>query len=537
LILVLCLIAGIFTAGYWALRASHLSEAERLLDNLRQERGEFVDKIIELTGLPLKNFAYDYSYWDDLVAFVDKPDPQWAKLNLEASLATFKANGVWVLKPGGEQVYGAVAGLPAEFARLNFSGPEMVAAVRERRFAHFFVDSSAGLLECRVAPIQPSIDRDRVSPPMGWFIVARLWNAEHLEGLRRVLGGELVLERKGGPAEPVGALTVSVDRMLTDWRGLAVSKLRSTFSPKPLELLLSENENEKLLFTLPGLVMIVFTAFALSRWVLRPLKLFEESFATNSAAPVQPLRNSPDAFGRLARALETSIEQRHALEHEIEERRRIEEALRASEESVRRAGELRTRLARDLHDGVIQSIYAAGLGLEGVRNSLDTRAEAERKIDASQTSLNQTIREVRAFIQGLEPEDAPRPEFTQALEALVATLRPLHTARIELELTAPGLQLSAREEVHSLQIVRECVSNAHRHGNANHILIRLQTTPTGGELVIADDGRGFDLANGRASGGSGLANLHARAAEIGATLEIVTAPGKGTRVTMRFSSR
>lgn len=537
LILVLCLITGVFTAAYWSLRAAHLREAERLLDNLRRERVEFVDKIIELTGATLRNFSVDYSYWDDLVRFVDQPDPQWGQANLEVSLTTFKANGVWVLKPSGEQVYGAVAGIPRDYARLPFAGPALVEAVREQRFVHFFVETAAGLMEFRLAPIQPTADRERITPPQGWFVVARLWDVEYVTALRRVLGGEITLERRGPPVEPVDALTVRVERMLTDWQGRAAVKLRSDFSPKPLELLMSENENEKLLFLLPGLVMIGFTAFALSRWVLRPLQLFEQSFATNSAAPVSPLRDSPDAFGRLARALETSLEQRRALEHEIVERRRAEEALRASEESVRRAGELRTRLARDLHDGVIQSIYAAGLGLEGVRNSLEQRAEAERKLDASQTSLNQTIREVRAFIQGLEPEDAPRPEFAQALQALVATLQPLHTAEIDLQLAAPHLQLSAREEVHAMQILRECVSNAYRHGHASRIVIRLEETPTGGELVITDTGRGFELAAGRASGGSGLANLHARAAEIGAALDIVTEPGKGTRVALRFSSR
>lgn len=91
--------------------------------------------------------------------------------------------------------------------------------------------------------------------------------------------------------------------------------------------------------------------------------------------------------------------------------------------------------------------------------------------------------------------------------------------------------------MHALQIVRECVSNAIRHGQAARIEVSLRKTDAGAELTVRDNGRGFDLAAARTRGGSGLANLASRAAEIAAHLEIDSSPGKGTGVTLRFSQR
>jgi signal transduction histidine kinase len=537
LIAVLCLIIVVFGVAFWLLRSAHLREGERLLANLQDERGELVQKLVKLTGESLENFANDYSYWDELVRFVGTADPVWARANLEVSLPTFKVHAVWVLAPDGRQVHASLEGAPEALQTLPLPIAELLPALRERRFLHFHQLTQHGLIEFRVAPIQPTADSARNSPPQGWFVVARIWGEEHLTTLRRLLGGNVEVDRAGVAVPVADNLTVRIQHPLPDWRGNAVATLRSDFSPKALALLLSENENEKFLFLTPGIAMIVFFAFALSHWVLRPLQQFEQSFASDTARPLHRLRDAPDVFGRLAQAIESSFEQRRALEREVEERRRVEAALRESEEGLRRAGEIRTRLARDLHDGVIQSIYAAGLGLEGVRNSLNDPPAAARKLDASQASLNQTIREVRAFIHGLEPEETARPDFATALRSLIATLQALHTAKFDLRLDAPRLRLNAREEVHTLQIIRECVSNALRHGQARHITVSLRMGARGGELLIADDGRGFDLAAGRASGGSGLANLASRAAEIGAELDIQSNPGKGTGVTLRFSSR
>jgi signal transduction histidine kinase len=160
---------------------------------------------------------------------------------------------------------------------------------------------------------------------------------------------------------------------------------------------------------------------------------------------------------------------------------------------------------------------------------------AERRIEAVQQTLNQTIREVRGFINGLEPETRGEIPFAQALRALVTTLQSFHGVPIVLE--TPGgkaTALTPAEEVHALQIVREAVSNALRHGQPKSVTVSLQQKAGERRLSIRDDGRGFDPNEIERRGHSGLANLAARANEIGGRLTVESAPGKGTRVILTF---
>lgn len=529
---------AIFGGAYWALRNSHIQEAERMIASLRADRTELVRNLLELTGESLKNFASDYSYWDDMVQFVRTGDREWGRANIEVSLVTFHANAAWVLCPDGRQIYGTVRGLDASLAKLPVENAALLTAMKKEKFLHFFVNTTAGLMEFRCAPIQPTADAARQSPAQGWFVIARLWDAAHIASLQRILEGNVTVDPPQTTAPPSGEMTVRITKPLNDWTGNAIATLRCDYDSTALALLVRDNENDKFFFALFGAILIGFISFGLSRWVLHPLFRIERSLETRTTHHLETLKQDPDIFGRLAKLIEASFHQRAALEREVDERRRVEGALRQSQQELRSAAELRTRLARDLHDGVIQSIYAAGLGLEGVRHSLghDTTA-AERRLDAAQAGLNHTIREVRSFIQGLEPEQSEHADFRESLHSLISTLRALYPTEIDLRIAEDSPRLSPREEVHALQIVRESVSNAARHGNAGHIAVSFTRHDGAPRLLIHDDGRGFDLEAGRARGGSGLANLAARAAEIGAQLEIETAPGTGTSITVRFALR
>jgi signal transduction histidine kinase len=538
LIALLCLLIGVFGTAFWMLRLSHEQEAAQMVTDVRTDRCKLLGGLLDLTGESLKNFANDYSYWDEMLKFVGTGDPEWGRANVEASLVTFHANAAWVLGIDGQLVYSAVREIDPAFRAVPLPVAELVSRLQGRKFLHFFSATPAGVMEFRGAPIQPSADSARASIPGGWFLVARLWNDEHLHAIQRVMDGSVALDRLGTTAPAPEERTVRITQPLADWDNRPVARLRLDYQSKTLALLTQENQEEKLLFFVFGGVMIGFVALALGRWVLRPLHRLEMGMATNSAEPLGDLVRESDIFGRLATLVRVSAEQRHALEREVEERRRIERALRQSEEELRYSSQLKARLARDLHDGVIQSIYATGLGLEGMRQKLRLDpAAAEQRLDAAQNSLNQTIREVRSFIQGLEPDESDRPDFSTSLQTLISTLKSLHPVDLRLQLDSTPLRLTAREEVHALQIVRECVSNALRHGQARRIDVQFRATPAGPEMMVRDDGRGFDPVAARGQGGSGLSNLSSRANEVEARLDIRSSPGNGTTVSLLFPPR
>jgi signal transduction histidine kinase len=199
--------------------------------------------------------------------------------------------------------------------------------------------------------------------------------------------------------------------------------------------------------------------------------------------------------------------------------------------------EERDRIGRDLHDGIIQSLYAVSLSLEDVPELMaDARPEAERRVDAAIDQLHLAIRDIRNFIYGLRPEAVDGTEVVAGIAALAHDFRDggLVDVVASLDQSAdPGL--SPDDGVELLWLVREALSNAVRHAHAHRVDIRLGPGDAGPALEISDDGVGFEAARDPGEGHNGLKNMRVRAEAIGAGLTISSAPGAGTRIRVEFA--
>ncbi len=186
----------------------------------------------------------------------------------------------------------------------------------------------------------------------------------------------------------------------------------------------------------------------------------------------------------------------------------------------------RDRIARDLHDLVIQRLFAAGLSIQGLRKYL-TDSEPLDRITAVTAELDSTIRELRDTIYSLRSVPQITATFTSSLFALVAEAFEGHELEPVMQLSGP-LDAVVDEDLaaHVRAILLEGLSNALRHADASSITIMLRATSDRLELVVTDDGRGFEQTTST----GGLANMRRRADLCGADLGIVSAPGQGTVV-------
>jgi signal transduction histidine kinase len=193
----------------------------------------------------------------------------------------------------------------------------------------------------------------------------------------------------------------------------------------------------------------------------------------------------------------------------------------------------RERIGRELHDGIIQSLYAAGLRLEDAcQTATAEQGDARLKIRGVMDSLNQVIREIRAYIFDLQ-EMGEKGSLIQRLSDLVRETR-LNTM-IEVEFGVHGARCAyPPQRVPQLyQIVQEALSNVVRHAQARHVQANLFFAEDSLKIEIHDDGSGFDLEQVQRTGrGLGLRTMGDRAALLGGTLFIDTHPGAGTRVTV-----
>jgi signal transduction histidine kinase len=181
----------------------------------------------------------------------------------------------------------------------------------------------------------------------------------------------------------------------------------------------------------------------------------------------------------------------------------------------------RERISKDLHDGIIQSIYAVGLSLEDVPELMEEdRDEVIRRVERAIDSLHLAIRDIRNFIFGLRPELLSGMTLMGGLAATVEEFR--HNSMIDVELHGGGLfqEPSADMTAHLLGIVHEALGNIARHSGASRAVITVSETDDSLELTVTDNGRGFDPATAATIGHQGLVNMRERAEGIGATMTI-----------------
>ncbi len=199
---------------------------------------------------------------------------------------------------------------------------------------------------------------------------------------------------------------------------------------------------------------------------------------------------------------------------------------------IRRLGlmEERERIAKELHDGVIQSLFAVGMGLQGTALMTGSSEQAGR-IEGAVGELDKVIRDLRNYIFGLRPGILADRQLDDALRVLGEEVQARWGAKVVVDVD-PELAASLSSRSHEIvQLTREALSNVVRHANAKHSKVQLVRTGRNAVLVIEDDGSGFDAR--RSFNGNGLRNMRERASSLGGALKI-SSNGRGTSLRVMF---
>ena len=196
--------------------------------------------------------------------------------------------------------------------------------------------------------------------------------------------------------------------------------------------------------------------------------------------------------------------------------------------------EERNRLARELHDAVVQQLFGVVLAAEsaGALVGRDPGAAAAQ-VERVQVLARGAMEELRSVVFALRPGSLAEEGLERVLRKHVDVVRRVSGQPIALEVGAPGGlgEISEAAAGQVLRIAQEALQNALRHAGSAQVIVRLADGDGRFVLSVSDDGRGFDPAAGAARGRRlGLTSMEERAAALGGTLTIVSAPGAGTTV-------
>jgi two-component system, NarL family, sensor histidine kinase DevS len=194
--------------------------------------------------------------------------------------------------------------------------------------------------------------------------------------------------------------------------------------------------------------------------------------------------------------------------------------------------EERDRIGMDLHDGIIQSIYAVGLALDYARLAIEENPEqACHKIEQAIEGLNSTIGDIRSYISDLRPRQLGGRNLLEGLQRLVEEYQ--KNTMTEAVISAPQDGLAVLPTSHAtalFHIAQEALANVAKHAHAGRTNVHLWTTNERVLLEVADNGKGFDVESTAMTLGHGLSNMRSRAHKVGGEVEISSEPGEGTTV-------
>lgn len=294
-------------------------------------------------------------------------------------------------------------------------------------------------------------------------------------------------------------------------------------------------EGVQLSLTLIGLVVVVGAAFgywSTSRNQVRLEQLREAMLHLekgNLSRTVPPL--GEDEIGRLGEQLNRITKK---WEEQVTSLQRLSNnnAQLAQKAKYSAIVEERQRLARELHDAVSQQLFAISMTATAVARTLEKDFDkAKRQIHLIEEMASVAQSEMRALLLHLRPVHLEGKRLSQGLIELLQELKAKVPIDISWEMD-DEIRLPRGIEDHLFRIVQEALSNALRHSKASKLELKLHQPGEAIRLTIRDNGVGFELDEKKQTS-YGLDSMRERVSEIGGSFNIITAPGKGTRIEIR----
>jgi two-component system sensor histidine kinase DegS len=236
-------------------------------------------------------------------------------------------------------------------------------------------------------------------------------------------------------------------------------------------------------------------------------------------------------------ALDQLEQLRRARAELAKESQDLEQALAAM---VRIQEEERSRIAADVHDGVVQMMVGGLCELQAAMAHFPHELDSvEAKQNRTRDLIRDSITELRRVIFDLRPITLDAAGLVPAVESLVKDLQSLFEPRLQFQISGTPCRFASAVEIGAYRIIQEALNNALQHSNSTTVTISVRFSDRTLELVVCDDGQGFsvDEAASIYERSAGLIGMRERARSLGGELTVASAPGQGTTVSARIPCR
>ena len=520
------ILAVVFTGIAVAVGLSYRSSNKKvrsLIIDRTEEHAAYFRSAAELQGVGLKSLVASYSWWDDMVAFTQKPDPAWASENIDTLVGI--PNGceaMWVLDPQLKPLHSIDVG----FRRppLPFASDQALRNRIEDRYEfayHTVIDGR--IWQIFGAAVQDPGFWRHETPVTGYLLLGIPWDDTWLARLGNLAQSRLkvvIHDPNNADAGTAPRSTNADDHSgfsvpILGLDGGPIAVIHGSFDTTAIEQVRRSLGEQALIFASSIAFLLALLALFIGMTIVRPLGRITRSLESRNPIHLADLLVSKSDFGEIARLLSSQFRQGRMLQEEI--RRRLAAANPDDEDRHRESNEaLRLRLASDLHDGPLQSLYAAGLKI----SSLEAATTAGRpasvvQLSGIRTILTECSADLRNLLLDLEPEELRDQDLESSLQRFERYMQSISKQSAQLSIEEGVLDgLSRDAQLHVYYITRELISNAARHARPDHTSLFFRREA--GFLVMRWENDGFTPTEGLQSG-NGLRNIGQRILQLEGT--------------------
>jgi len=288
---------------------------------------------LSLESKQLHQVVFDYTFWDEMVNFIDHRDMGWAKLNIDPILSTFDVDVIWIFDASKNIFY--IQGNDSIVKNRNSSLVlNILDSLSKSKFINFYKDTPKGILEVYGASVHPSNDPQRNTTPRGYLFIGRLLDRDYLHNLSVITGTQIAF------INDTNLLTDSKDqhkiRVNIPLKFYDTKVIKYIHVDKKLDFL---HQYDKFsvelisLFYLLAVVVFISLIIVTSRWINRPLKIVKIALETDDAEKAEALKKYGIEFVNIGNLISSYMSQKKTLEQlkeKAEESDRLKSAFMAN---------------------------------------------------------------------------------------------------------------------------------------------------------------------------------------------------------------
>ncbi len=301
---------------------SHQSTQNRTIENIIKFKSELLNKV-----------TYDYTYWDDMVAFVSSGDTTWAKENLNSLSVSFNINACWVFNTKRKLVY-QYHNLTDFDSTLNLFPKEIFIDLLKSRQNNYFLNTNAGLLEISGATIHPTKDIEKITPACGYFFIAKIWDQKYLQELESISDCKISFYpiEKETPASNHSLIITTTN--LNDFNNKPIIKLVCEKNLDYVSIFKNLTFNSFTFISLLALLLVIIFGVSFNLFVNKPISSIIKFLDSQDVHIIDNLKNQKNEFGRISRLLIEFFNHQSNLEKEIRERKIAQDSLFESQKRL-----------------------------------------------------------------------------------------------------------------------------------------------------------------------------------------------------------